>query len=98
MSDEIISKKFLAASLIWTSLIVLSLIISFESLVIWYLKYQTIAYIITHLAILGTFFIIYLISRIEYEYDDLANKAYAIATFGFIAIALIILFALPAFL
>jgi len=97
MGDEIISKKFLGAILIWTSLIVLSIIVSFKPLVLWYLKYQVIAYIITHLAILGTFAIIYLISRVEYEDEDLANKAYIITTFGFIAIALIILFVLPLF-
>ncbi len=97
MSDNIISKKFLGAALIWTSLIVLSLIVSFKSLVLWYIQYQTIAYIITHLIILGIFFIIYLISYLEHEDEELANKAYIVTTFGFIAIALIILFVLPLF-
>jgi len=98
MSDEIIPKKFLAAALIWTSLIVLSLIISFNSLVLWFIQYQTIAYIITHLIILGVFFIIYLISYLDHEDEELANKAYVVATFGFIAMALIILFVLPLFI
>jgi len=97
MDEGVISKKFLGAALIWTSLIVLSMIISFNYLVLWYLKYQVIAYILTHLAILGIFTIIYLISRVEYEDEELANKAYVITTIGFIIIALIILFVLPIF-